>query len=75
MQPDAERLAVPMWGFPYVTLLALAAMAAVLVLLAADGSSRPQVVGTGLLTAAILIAAAVRGRLTRRAATAPTPTP
>ncbi|WP_280722478.1 amino acid permease [Kitasatospora sp. MAA4] len=70
MQRDAERPAVPMWGFPYVTLLALTAMAAVLVLLAADGSTRPEVVGTGLLTAAVLVAAAVRSHFSRRATAA-----
>jgi aromatic amino acid permease len=62
----AERPAVPMWGFPYLTVLALVVMVAVLGLLAADGSTRPQVIGTGLLAGAILLAAGVRARIRRR---------
>lgn len=60
-----ERLAMRMWGFPGLTILALVAMAAVLVLLAAQESSRPQVVGTGLLTAFVLAVALVRQRRKR----------
>lgn len=60
-----ERLAVRVWGFPWLTILALAAMGAVLVLLAVDTSSRPQVVGSGVLTAVVLSAALIRHRRAR----------
>ncbi|MFE2284385.1 amino acid permease [Streptomyces sp. NPDC059443] len=61
-----ERLAMRMWGFPGLTILALAAMGLVLVLLAAEESSRPQVVGTGVLTALVLALGLVRQRQSRR---------
>lgn len=60
-----ELLAVRMWGFPGLTVLSLAAMGAVLVLLAAEESSRPQVVGTGVLTAAVLAVGVFRHRRSR----------
>lgn len=57
-----QRLALRMWGFPGLTIVALLAMGLVLVLLAAEESSRPQVVGTGILTAVVLAIGVVRQR-------------
>lgn len=66
-----ERLALRMWGFPGLTILALVAMGALLVLLAAQESSRPQVVGTGLLTAFVVTMGLVRHGRTRAVENAP----
>ncbi|MEV5942808.1 amino acid permease [Streptomyces sp. NPDC051994] len=60
-----ERLVFRMWGFPALTILALVAMGAVLVLLAVKESSRPQVVGTGVVTAAVLAVGLLRQRRQR----------
>ncbi|MFJ3903644.1 amino acid permease [Streptomyces sp. NPDC090025] len=55
-------VALRMWGFPYLTWAALAAMAAVLVLMLADEGSRPQVLWTGGTAALVLAVAGVRER-------------
>ncbi|MFJ8754902.1 amino acid permease [Streptomyces sp. NPDC102441] len=55
-----ERLKLRMWGFPGLTILSLVVMGGVLVLLAVDDSSRPQVIGTGVLTAVVLAAGILR---------------
>ncbi|MGW1055211.1 amino acid permease [Streptomyces sp. NPDC002521] len=60
-----QRLALRMWGFPGLTIVALLAMGLVLALLAAEESSRPQVVGTGVLTAVVLAVGVVRQRRRR----------
>ncbi|MCF4139006.1 amino acid permease [Streptomyces sp. Tue 6430] len=65
-----ERLVFRVWGFPGLTILALVAMGALLVLLAVEESSRPQVVGTGVLTAVVLAIGLVRERRRRRKETA-----
>ncbi|MGW7099031.1 amino acid permease [Streptomyces sp. NPDC054838] len=57
---------VPMWGFPYLTWVALAAVAGVLVLMAVGEDTRVQVLFTGGLTAVL----AVTGRVRERRATA-----
>nr|WP_245699637.1 amino acid permease [Streptomyces roseifaciens] len=57
-----ERLRLRVWGFPWLTILALMAMAAVIGLLAVDEESRPQVVGSGALTALFLTLGVVRHR-------------
>jgi aromatic amino acid permease len=54
-----------MWGFPYLTWAALAAMAAVLVLMLLDDGSRPQVLWSGAATGAVLVVAWVREWRTR----------
>ncbi|MER5872666.1 amino acid permease [Streptomyces sp. NPDC002044] len=59
------KLVVRMWGFPYLTWVALAAVAAVLALMALDADTRVQVVFTGGLTVAL---AATGWALQRRAA-------
>ncbi|MFJ8163215.1 amino acid permease [Streptomyces sp. NPDC096136] len=48
-----ERLTVRMWGFPYLTWLALAGVAGVLVLMAAGEDTRTQVLFTGGLAVAL----------------------
>ncbi|MEV7417611.1 amino acid permease [Streptomyces sp. NPDC089919] len=57
-----ELLHVRMWGFPYLTWAALAAMAAVLVLMLRDDAARPQVLWSVGLTAVVLVVAFVRER-------------
>ncbi|MFF4580878.1 amino acid permease [Streptomyces sp. NPDC001389] len=47
------KLTVRMWGFPYLTWLALAGVAGVLVLMAAGEDTRTQVLFTGGLTVAL----------------------
>ncbi|EFL15130.1 amino acid permease [Streptomyces sp. C] len=60
-----EKLVVKMWGFPYLTWVALAGVAGVLVLMALGEDTRTQVVFTGGLTAAL---AATGYAMQRRAA-------
>lgn len=48
-----ERLVVKMWGFPYLTWVALAGVAGVLVLMALGEDTRVQVLFTGGLTLAL----------------------
>ncbi|GGU41625.1 amino acid permease [Streptomyces lavendofoliae] len=55
-----ERLTLRMWGFPYLTWAALAAMAAVLVLMLLDDGSRPQVLWSAAATGAVLAVAWAR---------------
>ncbi len=62
--------ALRMWGFPYLTWAALAAMASVLVLMLADAGSRPQLLWSGATAAVILAVAWVRELRSRRAAAA-----
>lgn len=57
-----ERLKLRMWGFPGLTILSLVTMGAVLVLLVVDDASRPQVIGTGVLTAVVLAIGVLRQR-------------
>lgn len=57
-----------MWGFPYLTWVALAGVAGVLVLMAMDGDTRVQVIFTGGLTVALAVTGYVMQR--RAAATA-----
>ncbi|RLU79317.1 amino acid transporter [Streptomyces griseocarneus] len=57
-----ERLRLRVWCFPWLTILALATMAVVIALLAADAATRPQIVSTGLLTAVVLAQGVVRHR-------------
>ncbi|MGK5627536.1 amino acid permease [Streptomyces sp. URMC 123] len=63
-----EALTVRMWGFPYVTWLALAGVAAVLVLMLTDDSARVQVIGSTVATVTLGAAAWTRDRLRRRRA-------
>ncbi|MCB5179144.1 amino acid permease [Streptomyces antimicrobicus] len=62
-----ERLTLRMWAFPYLTWAALAGMAAVLVLMLADDSARPQVLWSGGAAAVVLAVAGLRELRTRRA--------
>ncbi|MEV3992961.1 amino acid permease [Streptomyces sp. NPDC049837] len=60
-----EKLTLRMWGFPWLTWAALAAMAAVLVLMLLDDGSRPQVLWSAAATGAVLGVAWVRESRTR----------
>ncbi|MFD9336469.1 amino acid permease [Streptomyces sp. NPDC060028] len=57
-----RKLVVKMWGFPYLTWVALAAVAGVLLLMALDQDTRVQVVFTGGLTAVLATAGYVMQR-------------
>ncbi|WP_329195265.1 MULTISPECIES: amino acid permease [unclassified Streptomyces] len=61
------KLVVRMWGFPYLTWVALAGVAGVLVLMALGGDTRVQVVFTAGLTAVLAVVGRVRGRRTAAA--------
>ncbi|MEV4501072.1 amino acid permease [Streptomyces klenkii] len=63
-----ERLALKMWAFPYLTWVALAGMAGVLVLMITDEGARPQLLWSAAATAAVLVVAWVRELRLRRAA-------
>ncbi|MFJ3924020.1 amino acid permease [Streptomyces sp. NPDC090022] len=57
-----QKLVVRMWGFPYLTWVALAGVAGVLVLMAWDPDTRVQVVFTGGLTLALAVTGYVMQR-------------
>jgi L-asparagine transporter-like permease len=57
-----QRLVVRMWGFPWLTWVALAGMATVFVLMAREPDTRVQLYATGAMTVAL----AVIGRLRQR---------
>ncbi|MEU2787575.1 amino acid permease [Streptomyces sp. NPDC007100] len=61
-----EKLTLRMWGFPYLTWVALAAMAAVLVLMLTDDGARPQLLWSAAATGAVLVVAGVRELRKRR---------
>ncbi|MFE5626330.1 amino acid permease [Streptomyces virginiae] len=65
---EPGKLVVRMWGFPYLTWVALAGVAAVLVLMALGEDTRVQVVFTGGLTAALALTGYVMQRRTAAAA-------
>ncbi|MFC5143744.1 amino acid permease [Streptomyces aureoversilis] len=62
-----ERLALRMWCFPYLTWVALAGMAGVLVLMLTDDGARPQLIWSAAATGAVLLVAGVRELRLRRA--------
>lgn len=55
-----ERLTLRMWGFPWLTWVALAGIVAVLVLMLGDEAARPQVLWSGGATALVLLVAGLR---------------
>ncbi|MEV4680287.1 amino acid permease [Streptomyces kurssanovii] len=61
-----ESLTLRMWGFPWLTWVALAAMAAVLGLMLTDDTARPQVLWSSGATAGVLLVSAVRELRERR---------
>ncbi|AVZ77930.1 amino acid transporter (plasmid) [Streptomyces lunaelactis] len=64
--PGTE-LTVRMWGYPWLTWVALVGMVGVLVLMCTDAGARTQLFSSGALTAAILLVAGVRQLRGRRA--------
>ncbi|MCQ4213001.1 amino acid permease [Streptomyces longispororuber] len=62
-----ERLVLRMWAFPWLTWVALAAMAAVFGLMLTDDTARPQLLWSTGATAAVLLVAGVRELRARRA--------
>ncbi|MFF4159473.1 amino acid permease [Streptomyces sp. NPDC001678] len=65
-----ERLTLRMWCFPYLTWVALAAMAAVLVLMLTDDAARPQLLWSAGATAAVVVVALLRDLRQRSSVTA-----
>ncbi|MDX8149404.1 amino acid permease [Lentzea sp. BCCO 10_0061] len=61
-----ENPAVPMWGYPYLSWLALAAIAGIIVLMLSDEQARGQILSTGVLVAVIAAVALSRSALRRR---------
>lgn len=61
-----EKLTLRMWGFPYLTWTALAAMLAVLVLMLTDDGARPQLLWSAAATGAVLVIAGLRELRMRR---------
>ncbi|USX52571.1 amino acid permease [Lentzea sp. HUAS12] len=57
--------AVPMWGYPYLSWLALAAIVTVIVLMLSDEQARVQILSTGVLVAAIAAVALIRSAVRR----------
>ncbi|MFD4644380.1 amino acid permease [Lentzea sp. NPDC058436] len=57
--------AVPMWGYPYLSWLALATILAVIVLMLSDEQARGQILSTGVLVAGVAAVALVRSALRR----------
>jgi aromatic amino acid permease len=51
-----------MWGFPYLTWLALAGLAGIVIVMATNEQARVQLLSTAALTAIVLICAALRTR-------------
>ena len=58
--------AVPMWGYPYLSWLALAGIAAVIVLILNDEQARGQILSTGVLVAVVAAIGLSRSALRRR---------
>ncbi|MCK8676817.1 MULTISPECIES: amino acid permease [Streptomyces] len=61
-----EKLVVRMWAYPYLTWVALAAMAAVFVLMAREPDTRIQLLSTGGLTLFLAVAGFTRQKLAAR---------
>ena len=61
-----EHPTVPMWGYPYLSWLALAAIAAIIVLMLSDEQARGQILSTGVLVAVIAAVGLSRSALRRR---------
>ncbi|MFJ9179733.1 amino acid permease [Streptomyces sp. NPDC102360] len=66
-QEAPERLVLRMWAFPYLTWVAIAAMAAVFGLMLTDASARPQLLWSAGATLLVLAVAGVRELRARRA--------
>ncbi|HEX7308914.1 amino acid permease [Lentzea sp.] len=58
--------AVPMWGFPYLSWVALAAIAAVVLLMLFDDQARGQILSTGVFVGAFAVVGLVRARALSR---------
>lgn len=61
-----EKLVVRMWGFPWLTWVALAGMAAIFVLMAREEGTRIQLYSTGGMTLFLAVAGYVRQRVRAR---------
>ncbi|SDP93176.1 aromatic amino acid permease [Lentzea jiangxiensis] len=69
MRRTIAEPAVPMWGYPYLSWLALAGIVAVVVLMLSDDRARGQILSTGALVAVIAAVAVARSAVRRRART------
>jgi aromatic amino acid permease len=58
--------AVPMWGYPYLSWLAFAAIVAIILLMLGDEQARVQILSTGVLVAVVTAVALSRSALRRR---------
>lgn len=65
LRRETANPAVPMWGYPYLSWLALAAIVTVIVLMLSDEQARVQILSTGVLVAAIAAVALIRSAVHR----------
>jgi aromatic amino acid permease len=66
MRRTLARPAVPMWGYPYLSWLALAGIVAIIAAMLADEQARGQILSTGGLVAVIAAVGIGRSALRRR---------
>jgi aromatic amino acid permease len=66
MRRTIENPTVPMWGYPYLSWLALAGITTIIVLMLNDEQARGQILSTGVLVAVIAAVALSRSALRRR---------
>ncbi|WP_237047612.1 amino acid permease [Lentzea guizhouensis] len=66
MRRTIANPAVPMWGHPYLSWLALAGIVAIIGLMLADEQARGQILSTGVLVAVIAAVGAGRSAVRRR---------
>ncbi|MFD5831769.1 amino acid permease, partial [Lentzea sp. NPDC060358] len=62
LRRDTPEPKVPMWGFPYLSWVALAAIAVVVVLMLLDDQARGQILSTGVFVGVFAVLGLVRSR-------------
>ncbi|NKE60779.1 amino acid permease [Lentzea sp. PSKA42] len=61
-----ENPTLPMWGYPYLSWLALAGIVTIIVLMLSDEQARVQILSTGVLVAVVSVVAVSRSASRRR---------
>ncbi|MEV0527796.1 amino acid permease [Streptomyces sp. NPDC050439] len=69
---EPQKLVVKMWAYPFLTWIALAAMAYIFYLMTEQPDTRKQLLATGTLTLVLAVIGFVRQKAAERAVTAPT---
>ncbi|WP_419999228.1 amino acid permease [Streptomyces boninensis] len=65
---DPARLAVKMWGFPYLTWIAMAGMVALTALMLTDSANRNNLMCAGIVTLAVAVASVIVDKRRHQAA-------